>query len=303
MSRLPKVPFDGEGEAPWRKDPNIRKDRHVLVPDTVEWSGRRPRGERQRFEPIVFTSPSDLELRLPCWDRGKGRVIGTSSCTGLETPTMPFGEHAWMFLEIVEAAADAYLRRGWEVSRVDFARDVRVQDSQAYLLDYVRRAASTGNPGAAYFEERKLGVTFIGVAGGDRLRIYHKGLEAQRKFGWGRMGRMADVVRVELQLRRGQLDKELRGSVRSVRVARVAREPREDDIPVIRLKPSPGHGIRRRHLWCMRRDRHPRRAIKATEDVDRFLLEQELDRLLPGGFGVELPDPDYGRTPQPVARK
>ena len=30
-------------------------------------------------------------------------------------------------------------------------------------------------------------------------------------------------------------------------------------IPTIRLKPAPGHGIKRRHLWAMKRDRHPQR--------------------------------------------
>ena len=74
-------------------------------------------------------------------------------------------------------------------------------------------------------------------------------------------------------------------------------EPREDDIPVIRTKPSPGHRIKRTHLWGMRRTRLPRRAVEATEAVEKFLIEQGHFLLVAGHIGVSLPEPLYGGTP------
>ena len=53
----------------------------------------------------------------------------------------------------------------------------------------------------------------------------------------------------------------------------------------------------------MKRDWHSQRCVEATEAVDRFLGDQGLDQLIPGTFGVEIPDPLYGKTPQREARR
>jgi len=286
----------GSGPAAlWTNQP--KPDRHVLVPDTIEWSGERPWGQAWQSGPVKFITPTGWELKLPCFDKPKGRTIGVSTCTGLGTPIMPFGDDAWAFLEVAEGAAETYLGRRWRVSRVDFSRDVRIPGAIAYVKEHARRAAASGLQVEVYISDRRLGFTCLGVAGGDRLRVYHKGLEAVAKFGWTRMDeRLADVVRVELQLRKGQLDERQRKKVEALRTARVEPEPREDDIPTIGLKPAPGHGIKRCHLWAMRRDRQPQRALEATEAVDRFLIEQGLVEMALGGFGIELPDPMYGET-------
>lgn len=294
------------GPALWTNRPEVREDRHVLVPDTIEWSGKRPGGDAWRSGPIEFrTADGNWELKLPCFDKPNGRSIGVSTCTALGTPIMPFGEHAWAFLEIAEAAAEKYLAGRWQVARVDLSRDVRIPNSIEYLKEHVRRVVASGLQVEAYISDRRLGFTCLGVAGGDRLRVYHKGLETVVKFGWCQMDEhLADLVRVELQLRKGQLDEKQRKNVATLRTARVEPEPREDDIPTMRLKPAQGHGIKRRHLWAMKRDRHPQRAVEATTAVDRFLVDQGLGELALGGFGIELPDPMYGKTkPHHVVRK
>ncbi len=128
------------------------------------------------------------------------------------------------------------------------------------------------------------------------MRIYRKGLEAQKKFGWPSIPRaLIDVIRVELQIRKSQLEERHRESVAALRTARVKPEPNEHTIPEIKIK-SNGRKIGRRHLHCIRRGWHPRRAIEATEAVGCFLVEQGLDLLVPGHFGVELPDPRYGES-------
>ena len=186
---------------------------------------------------------------------------------------------------------------------MDFARDLRIPGSRPYLKAQARHAVQSGLPVVVYLTERQLGFTYMGVAGGDRLRIYHKGLEAAKKFGWDRMPLwLADVVRVELQLRKGQLDDKLREDVRTLQTARVERAPQESDVPVMKVKPSRGHGLRRRHLGAMKRDWHSPRCVEATEAVDQFLGEQGLDQLIPGMF-TEIPEPMYGKTPQHMARR
>ena len=217
---------------------------------------------------------------------------------------MPFAEHAWEFLALAEANAFEYLSGKRQISRVDFARDVRVLNSGRFLTEAARGAANCGHQVEIHIKERQLGMTYLAVAGGDRLRIYHKGLETMKKFGSALMDRrLANVIRVELQLRKGQLDERLRTDIRALQTARVERAPAETDIPVMKLKPAPGHRIRRRHLFAMNRDRHPQRVIEATEAVDRFLAEQGLDQLIPGAFGTELPDPLYGEAAQAWTRR
>lgn len=294
---------DAPGLALWTNQPKVGEDRHVLVPDTVDWSGKRPGGDAWRAGPVEFITPTGWELKLPCFDKAKGRTIGIGSCTALGTPIMPFGDHAWEFLEVAEAAAEKYLAGRWQIARVDLSRDVRIPNSVEYVKEHARRVVASGLQVEVYISDRRLGFTCLGVAGGDRLRVYHKGLETVAKFGWTRMNEhLADVVRVELQLRKGQLDERQRKNVATLRTARVEPEPREDDIPTIRLKPAPGHGIKRRHLWAMKRDRHPRRAVEATGAVDLFLGRPGPRGA--GGFGIELPDPMYGKTkPHHVVRK
>jgi len=294
-SDLPQSDFHSDGEPAWKRDPEIRKDRGVLVPDTIEWSGKRPAADETRYRPIEFVTPDGWDLRLPCRDFKKGRVISVSSCTGLGTPTMPFGDHAWTYLELVEANASEYLSAGWRLARADFARDVIVPDSIAYLRDVIVRATASSHQIEAHRKSRQLGVTILGVAGGDRLRIYHKGLEHMNKHQSRRMvGALKDVVRVELQLRKGQLDERQQKGVTALRTARVEHEPTENEPKVMRLKPAPGHRIQRRHLHAMKRDRLPQRAVEATNAVNTFLLDLGLDRLLPDSFGVTLPEPAYG---------
>lgn len=302
-SELPRPAWTyGDDTPPWKSDPELRKDRHILVPDTIEWAGKKPWADEHRHAPVEFVTPSGWAIRMPCFDRPRGRLIGTSSCTGLETPVMPFADHAWQFMELAEAMADEYLSHGWQISRVDFARDLRVPDSIEFLKEAGRSSTRSGYQVEVHLKERQLGVTYLGAADGDRLRIYHKGLETTKKFGFPRMpATLADVIRVELQLRKGQLDDRVRTDVRALQTVRVKPEPTEADIPVMRTKPARGQGIRRRHLHCMNRDRRPQRAIEATEAVDRFLIEQQLDRLIPGAFGTELPEPRYGEAPAHAA--
>jgi hypothetical protein len=303
MASEPTTAAGELGPALWTNNPKVREDRHVLVPDTMEWSGQRRIGDTWCSGPVAFITPTGCTLKLPCFDKPKGRTIGISTCTALGTPIMPFGDDAWQFLEVAEGAAETYLAKRWQISRVDFSRDVRIPDSVAYLREQARKAAASGLQVEVYISDRRLGFTYLGVAGGDRLRVYHKGLEAVAKFEW-RDKRLADVVRVELQLRKGQLDERQRKDVATLRTARVEPEPTEDDIPTIGLKPASGHGIKRRHLWAMKRDRQPQRAVEATEAVDRFLVDQGLVELVLGGFGIELPDPMYGETkPHDAVRK
>jgi len=294
-SDLPRAAFHSDGEPAWKRDPEIRKHRELLVPDTIEWSGKRPPADETRYRPIEFVTPDGWDLRLPCRDFKKGRVISVSSCTGLGTPTMPFADHAWSYLELVEANASEYLSAGWRLARADFARDVIVPNSIVYLRDVIAEATATTHQIETHRKSRQLGVTFLGVAGGDRLRIYHKGLEHMNKHKRQTMAAsVKDVVRVELQLRKGQLDERHQKGVSALRTARVEREPTEHDPKVMRLKPAPGHRIQRRHLHAMKRDRLPQRAVEATNAVNAFLLDLGLDRLLPDSFGVTLPEPAYG---------
>ncbi|MEE8104222.1 MAG: hypothetical protein V3T86_01660 [Planctomycetota bacterium] len=295
FSKTGASPFKG---VPGRRNlTELRKERHMLVPDTLEWSGGRPRASEWQYGPVKFVTAGGWPLSLPIFDRTKGRTISVSTCTGLATPLLPFADDAWAFLGIVEAAADEHLARGWKIARVDFARDLRVPNSIAWLKDAIRRAANTDLPIEAYRMTDRLGITFPGVAGGDRLRIYHKGLESKHKYAMPFMdSRVADVIRVELQLRKGQLDERQRVNVQALQTARVEPEPRETDAQVIRLKPMYGRKVRKRHLYAMNRDWRGRRVHEATEAVDCFLMEQGFDQLLPGAFGTELPDPLYGEA-------
>ncbi len=105
-SELPKNRWREEDNRPsWVKDPSLTKGRAILVPDTMEWSGRRPDGEPRRWKPVEIPSPNGWVVRLPVRDLRRGRLLSTSTCSGLETPIMPLRDHAWAWLEIAEAAA------------------------------------------------------------------------------------------------------------------------------------------------------------------------------------------------------
>ena len=270
----------------------MHKDRLVFVPDTVEWSGRRPDGEEWRHEPIPFMTPCGWELQVPCRDKPRGRLVSISTCTGLQTPTMPYTVDAWAFLTVIEAVPQRYIENP-RIARVDFARDLYVHDSVAYLRAMIEKAV-TSDEIEIHKKGRQLGITYLGVAGADRLRIYHKGLEFAKKHNRPSVSPvLKDVVRVELQYRKGQLADEQRVDINALRNVRVRPEPSESDVPTIRT----------RTRWRGRSQTLPQKALEATEAAERFLEAHGYSRLGRGfPAGNDVPAPAYGDAPATARR-
>ena len=88
-----------------------------------------------------------------------------------------------------------------------------------------------------------------------------------------------DVVRVEIQYRKGQLPEDQRENIEELR----RRRSRPEIDPGLVPPPKP--------------QRLMTRAMQATKDVDALLLELDCGILVPDKHGAGVPAPTYGRAP------
>lgn len=230
-----------------RAEIGLRAARESLL---ARWAGER-----------VYMSVNDYEA---------GRACEASVCSVAGTLTMPQEERVWELAELIESAAEVWLEPGTcRVSRVDFARDVRLPFWPEMFGTWGALLLSQHIGRFELYAGRSRGLTLFGVAGCDRVRIYHKGMETKVKHKLTSVPEaLRDVWRVEAQLRRGQLPEECRSGVGAVKEARVMAAPTEDD-------------------------RHPRKlptlATLVTRRVDGLLVEGGFADLVPGrGAGSEV---------------
>lgn len=262
-----------------------------LVPDTIEFAGQRPFGSTWHNEKVPWASRTARwkHCEVVIWDYPHGRAVRASSCTMTGSPTMPPDHVAWEVFEELEGLVDAKLRPGYQLSRVDLARDVVVPDCVEVLRAAMRLLALSGQAYQTYHTwPRALGVVVF-PEGLDRLRIYHKGAEVKKEKRYTRMPpELRSVVRVEAQLRKAHLPEETRRHPEGSQSARggaslVRRFEKE------RWRPEAVEGEARPRLA-------PAMPRYVTKLVDEWLAGNALTALVPQLSGNALADwmPDAG---------